>query len=79
MDGLFCCWMGYLLNSHGMKQHINPGLLPSNNFALWQSTAFGFGPMMTARFFLGIFEAGFGPAIPLYFCGSIVTLLTVLD
>lgn len=23
---------------------------------------------MTARVFLGIFEAGFGPAIPLYFC-----------
>ncbi|KAH0580795.1 hypothetical protein H2248_011952 [Termitomyces sp. 'cryptogamus'] len=31
------------------------------------ATAFGFGPMMAARFFLGIFEAGFGPAIPLYF------------
>ncbi|KAG6861386.1 hypothetical protein C0995_000792 [Termitomyces sp. Mi166 len=31
------------------------------------ATAFGFGGMMTARLFLGIFEAGFGPAIPLYF------------
>ncbi|GLB42135.1 putative major facilitator superfamily protein [Lyophyllum shimeji] len=31
------------------------------------STAFGFGGMMTTRVFLGIFEAGFGPAIPLYF------------
>ncbi|KAF8348602.1 MFS general substrate transporter [Amanita rubescens] len=32
------------------------------------STGFDFGGLMTARIFLGIFEAGFGPAIPLYFC-----------
>ncbi|KAF5379117.1 hypothetical protein D9615_005871 [Tricholomella constricta] len=31
------------------------------------ATAFNFGGMMTARVFLGIFESGFGPAIPLYF------------
>ncbi|KAJ8081894.1 hypothetical protein PM082_007740 [Marasmius tenuissimus] len=31
------------------------------------STAFNFGGLMAARFFLGIFEAGFGPSIPLYF------------
>ncbi|RDB29892.1 hypothetical protein Hypma_014036 [Hypsizygus marmoreus] len=31
------------------------------------STAFNFEGMMTARVFLGVFEAGFGPAIPLYF------------
>lgn len=31
------------------------------------ATANGFGGMMTGRFFLGVFEAGFGPAIPLYF------------
>ncbi|KAF9077413.1 major facilitator superfamily domain-containing protein [Rhodocollybia butyracea] len=31
------------------------------------STGFDFGGLMTARVFLGIFEAGFGPAIPLYF------------
>ncbi|KAG6830602.1 hypothetical protein H0H92_015883 [Tricholoma furcatifolium] len=31
------------------------------------STAFDFGGMMAGRLFLGIFEAGFGPAIPLYF------------
>ncbi|KAJ7717634.1 MFS general substrate transporter [Mycena maculata] len=31
------------------------------------ATAFNFGGLMTARIFLGIFEAGFGPVIPLYF------------
>ncbi|KAJ7634655.1 MFS general substrate transporter [Roridomyces roridus] len=31
------------------------------------ATAFNFGGLMTARLFLGIFEAGFGPVIPLYF------------
>ncbi|KAJ7778141.1 MFS general substrate transporter [Mycena metata] len=31
------------------------------------STAFDFGGLMTARVFLGVFEAGFGPVIPLYF------------
>ncbi|KAK7020200.1 hypothetical protein VNI00_017813 [Paramarasmius palmivorus] len=31
------------------------------------STTFNFGSAMTARVFLGVFEAGFGPAIPLYF------------
>ncbi|KAF5368833.1 hypothetical protein D9758_003011 [Tetrapyrgos nigripes] len=31
------------------------------------STTFDFGGIMTTRVFLGIFEAGFGPAIPLYF------------
>jgi len=31
------------------------------------STGFDFGGLMAARIFLGIFEAGFGPAIPLYF------------
>jgi hypothetical protein len=34
----------------------------------FQSTTFDFGGMMATRIFLGIFEAGFGPAIPLYFC-----------
>ncbi|KAJ7359557.1 MFS general substrate transporter [Mycena albidolilacea] len=31
------------------------------------ATAFDFGGLMTGRVFLGIFEAGFGPVIPLYF------------
>ncbi|KAJ7170257.1 MFS general substrate transporter [Mycena crocata] len=31
------------------------------------STAFNFAGLMTARVFLGIFESGFGPVIPLYF------------
>ncbi|KAJ7461755.1 MFS general substrate transporter [Mycena galericulata] len=31
------------------------------------ATAFNFGGLMTGRVFLGIFEAGFGPVIPLYF------------
>ncbi|KAJ7827050.1 MFS general substrate transporter [Mycena olivaceomarginata] len=31
------------------------------------ATAFDFGSLMTGRVFLGIFEAGFGPVIPLYF------------
>ncbi|KAJ8081895.1 hypothetical protein PM082_007741 [Marasmius tenuissimus] len=34
------------------------------------STAFNFGGMLTTRVFLGIFEAGFAPSIPLYFCTS---------
>ncbi|KAJ7085978.1 MFS general substrate transporter [Mycena crocata] len=32
------------------------------------STAFNFAGLMTARVFLGIFESGFGPVVPLYFC-----------
>ncbi|KAJ6487803.1 MFS general substrate transporter [Mycena sanguinolenta] len=31
------------------------------------ATAFDFGGVMTSRVFLGVFEAGFGPVIPLYF------------
>ncbi|KAF8814977.1 MFS general substrate transporter [Phlegmacium glaucopus] len=31
------------------------------------ATSFSFGSLMSARVILGIFEAGFGPAIPLYF------------
>ncbi|TFK32022.1 major facilitator superfamily domain-containing protein [Crucibulum laeve] len=31
------------------------------------ASGFSFGGLITARIFLGIFEAGFGPAIPLYF------------
>ncbi|KAI0322911.1 MFS general substrate transporter [Amylostereum chailletii] len=31
------------------------------------STGFDFGGLITARIFLGVFEAGFGPGIPLYF------------
>ncbi|KAJ7088578.1 MFS general substrate transporter [Mycena epipterygia] len=31
------------------------------------STVFNFGGLITGRIFLGIFEAGFGPVIPLYF------------
>ncbi|KAG8695331.1 hypothetical protein FRC09_009224, partial [Ceratobasidium sp. 395] len=32
-----------------------------------QAAAFNFGGLLTARFFIGVFEAGFGPMIPLYF------------
>ncbi|EEB93627.1 hypothetical protein MPER_07685, partial [Moniliophthora perniciosa FA553] len=31
------------------------------------AAGFSFGGLITARVFLGVFEAGFGPAIPLYF------------
>lgn len=37
---------------------------------LFQATTFNFGSLMAARIALGVFEAGFGPAIPLYFCKS---------
>ena len=36
----------------------------------FQSTGFNFGSLIAGRLVLGIFEAGFGPAIPLYFCAS---------
>lgn len=32
-----------------------------------QAAAFNFGGLLAARFFLGVFEAGFGPMVPLYF------------
>ncbi|QRV83401.1 major facilitator superfamily transporter [Ceratobasidium sp. AG-Ba] len=32
-----------------------------------QATAFNFSGLLATRFFLGVFEAGFGPMIPLYF------------
>ena len=35
---------------------------------LSQSTAFNFAGLMVARIGLGVFEAGFGPGIPLYMC-----------
>lgn len=46
-----------------------------------QAATFNFPGMMVARLFLGIFEAGFGPAIPLYFCKSFVDLdcVTLMD
>ena len=33
-----------------------------------QSTAYNPAGLITARVFLGFFEACFGPAIPLYYC-----------
>jgi len=35
------------------------------------STGFNFAGLLVARVCLGVFEAGFGPAIPLYFCMSV--------
>ena len=35
---------------------------------LVQSTGFNFAGLMVARIGLGVFEAGFGPGIPLYMC-----------
>jgi len=32
------------------------------------AAGFNFASLMTARVFLGVFEAGFGPVITLYFC-----------
>ena len=40
--------------------------VPAANFA--QSTAFNFEGLVVCRLLIGVFEAGFGPAIPLYFC-----------
>lgn len=37
---------------------------------LFQATTFNFGGLIAARLGLGVFEAGFAPAIPLYFCKS---------
>ena len=44
---------------------------------LSQSTAFNFAGLMVARIGLGVFEAGFGPGIPLYMCTPrlLITLL----
>ncbi|KAJ2914794.1 hypothetical protein MD484_g5598, partial [Candolleomyces efflorescens] len=39
--------------------------VPAANFA--QSTAFNFEGLVVCRLLIGVFEAGFGPAIPLYF------------
>lgn len=36
-----------------------------------QSTAFNFPGLLVARVGLGVFEAGFGPGIPLYLCASL--------
>ncbi|KAJ6472639.1 MFS general substrate transporter [Mycena vulgaris] len=41
--------------------------LSSTLLASGHSTAFDFGGLLTGRIFLGIFEAGFGPVIPVYF------------
>jgi hypothetical protein len=38
--------------------------------SLLQATTFNFAGLIVARVGLGVFEAGFGPAIPLYFCKS---------
>jgi MFS family permease len=42
-------------------------LVIATTYYVSQATAFNFGGLLAARFFLGVFEAGFGPAIVLYF------------
>lgn len=67
MVGMRSYWMGYLLNSHGQYTYSDSHCLHEVD-ATNQSTGYNPAGLIIARIGLGFFEAGFGPAIPLYFC-----------
>ena len=57
--------MGPNLDAYGSWQSVPHGV---RVFYGAQSAGFNFAGLMTARVVLGVFEAGFGPVITLYFC-----------
>lgn len=59
--------IGWGMSSTLMVRSGNPFEL-CQNLIVYQATGFNFGGLVAARVSLGVFEAGFGPAIPLYFC-----------
>jgi hypothetical protein len=69
VDGGLCHWMGIIFFSHG-KRLLFEFKKASSKFA--QAATFNLPAIIVARLFLGIFESGFGPAIPLYFCELVV-------
>ena len=64
LDSLYGVRMGSLINFNG--SYLSPSLLPNLIFLIHQSTSFNFGSIIVPRILLGVFEAGFGPAIPVY-------------
>lgn len=69
MDGV-CSWgLGAHIYLDGKP--VDTQKIPQySTLIMFQSTGFNFSGLFAARVVLGIFEAGFGPAIPLYFCMS---------
>ena len=59
-------WMGDLFYTTG-EQFLHPSSGPVLTVA-HQATAFNMAGLVVCRVGLGVFEAGFGPAIPLYLC-----------
>ena len=68
MDGLCGWWLGtyFYPDGKGSRTLISSCM----TLITTQSTGTNFGGLLVARVCLGIFEAGFGPAVPLYFCMS---------
>jgi len=73
LDGSSRYRLGYLFHSVG-EYRVLPlsvslrSTQPCPNFWYLKASAFDFGALICSRLGLGVFEAGFGPAIPLYFC-----------
>jgi hypothetical protein len=59
--------MGYLLDAYGTVHLPSEGV---HQIYLDQAFGFNLGGLITARIGLGVFEAAFGPGIPLYMCSS---------
>lgn len=70
MDGRVRDRLGIVFNLDGRT------ILPDTRRILQltdvQASTFNYPGMIVTRLFLGIFESGFGPAIPLYFCEFIM-------
>lgn len=67
LDGYCRLWLGDCFNIDGINQD---STWLGCKLTMGQGTGFSFGGLLTARVFLGVFEAGFAPSIPLYFCSS---------
>ena len=63
--------MGPNLDAYGSWQSVPHGV---RVFYGAQSAGFNFAGLMAARLLLGVFEAGFGPVITLYFCRPLFRL-----
>ena len=67
--GLLGYRVGSLLHTYGSYSFLSVDVRQSDpSKSHMQSTATNQAGLMVARVGLGVFEAGFGPGIPLYFC-----------
>lgn len=69
MDRLLRDLLGPLFNAHGVSSppRVHHIVFSQMNSVL-QASAFDFPGLIVSRVALGVFEAGFSPALPLYLC-----------